>query len=905
MKLGDDLGLLSRTRPPQPARGVIARPRLQAQCDLVRNRLLTLVTAPPGYGKTSVALGWCHALAGDGACVAWLRLGPDDNHAERFLGVLAVALRRACGSEDRFDMPWAPGDLSIPAPQRLEWLLELVASQGRTVVLFIDNAHELQSAAPLHALSTLLSFAPEEFHLVLIGRAELALPLASLRAQDAVLDVPAEALRFDLVETEQLLRKSRSAAVDTEQAAQLQAYTGGWIAAMRAALLTWQVAPGPGLQGTPGLPGIGTGTPLKSVQALFNELLQQLPAATLEFIEQLSIADRMCPALAVHLTGRAEASELLDALERQQLFITPLDDEGWTEFHPLFRDFVRRRAQGRDAPRRVALHRAAAAWFAERSLWADAIEHALAGADNAQALAWIEQQAMTLVGAGDLLTLLAWERQLRAHLVQSPRRLRLAFAWSLSLAMACDRALALLDGVEAELDTDPVDAAAAPWRDECLALRAVLVANTGDNEFAAEIAARVRGGAGQPPWVANAVRNVVAAAHLHAGRWRHLYGTAPLVGVARTGARPGDPMSIDYRLSIHGLAEFRQGHLDDASMQLEQAMAMARRAERGPQSRVLAALPAPTLAMVRYEQDRVAEAARINAEHFDVNRRVGPIEGLYFAYLLAARAARLDGQAVRARYLLDEGECIAAARGWRRAVVALRLERLRMCLLDGRIAEGGAAVDGIAAMAHPGPGRPALECRDFAQAADVARGWHALVDGRAEMAIEPLVRSRDSAAASGRQLDVILLDTSLALAHHASGAKPAALEHLLLACRAALAVGALRSMVDQPAPLQPLLQLWLARRRELAPDEALDALVQRLLNAAGAGTARRGAASLIETLSPRELHILKLVADGQSNKEIARGLGIAPETVKTHVSKVFGKLGASNRAQAAAMIANG
>ena len=112
-------------------------------------------------------------------------------------------------------------------------------------------------------------------------------------------------------------------------------------------------------------------------------------------------------------------------------------------------------------------------------------------------------------------------------------------------------------------------------------------------------------------------------------------------------------------------------------------------------------------------------------------------------------------------------------------------------------------------------------------------------------------------------------------------------------------------MIDQAVPLGGLLRLWPGRRAGVEPGDALDALVQRLREGAGDGAGRRASSTLIETLSPRELHILQLVAEGQSNKEIARGLGIAPETVKTHVSKVFGKLGASNRAQAAAMVANG
>lgn len=877
--------LAAKTRPPQPARGVIPRPRLEQQCELVRSRLLTLVTAPPGYGKTSVGLAWSQALAGDGAHVAWLRLGPEDADAERFLSALAQAVRHACGGSAAVGLPWAPGDLSIPPAQRIDWLLAQIDGEGADVVLFIDNAHELQDGDALPCLSMLLRFAPESLHLVLLGRTELPLALASLRAQDAVLDVQADTLCFDLLETEQLLRRHHG---DTapDQAAQLHAYTGGWIAALRAAMLAARLhgsTPGDALRRGP----------LKSVQALFSELVERLPPPLQAFLECAAVTQRTCARLAVCLSGHADAGALLDELEKRQLFVTAADEDGWCEFHLLFREFVRRRLHGREPARLAALHRSAAHWFAGEGLWADAIHHALAGDDTPQALDWIEQHAMTVVGAGDLLTLRAWEWQLRAHLVQSPLRLRLAFAWGLSLGMACDRALSLLDGVEADL---PPDAGPA-LREECLALRAVIVMTTGDYELGASLAGRCTLPGRPAPWVANAVRNVVAAAHLHTGHWQHLYGTAALVGGDRVGAAPpGDPMSLGYRLSIRGLAEYRQGQLDEAAQLLEQALAIG--VARGPQGKVLAALPAPTLALVRYEQDRLDEAVRINAEYFDVNRRVAPIEGLYGAYLVAARVARLQGHPARARYLLDEGESIGAARGWRRVVAAMRLERLRHCLLDGRLAEAAASVEGLAALAAPGPGRPALECRDFGHATAVGRGWLALAGDQPARAAEPLAEALEQARASGRLLDELMLATSLALAEDALGDTPAAVGRLRAACSRARAIGAMRSLVDQPVAVQPLL----AKAMTGCNEPGLVTFIGRASASAAGDGSRGGAASRVQTLSPRELSILKLVADGKSNKAIARGLGIAPETVKSHVSRIFGKLGASNRAQAASMV---
>jgi LuxR family transcriptional regulator, maltose regulon positive regulatory protein len=177
-----------------------------------------------------------------------------------------------------------------------------------------------------------------------------------------------------------------------------------------------------------------------------------------------------------------------------------------------------------------------------------------------------------------------------------------------------------------------------------------------------------------------------------------------------------------------------------------------------------------------------------------------------------------------------------------------------------------------------------------------------LADGQPTRAAESLLAARERVGRRGLRIEELALSTSLALAQLALGDADAALRSFTEACRLAVDLGALRSMADQPVPLQPLLQRWQARRQALEAD--LDPFVERLVAASAGAAARRSASSLIETLSPRELDILRLVADGQSNKEIARGLRIAPETVKTHVSKIFGKLGASNRAQAAAMSAN-
>jgi len=884
--------LQARTRPPRPVRGVMPRPRLQAWVPQLQLHRLTWIKAPPGYGKTCVALAWADAARADGAAVAWLTLGPEDNDVQRLLAGLQMALHQALAPPASPSPGWVPVDVSLPVDERLAWLHEAVAREGRPVLLFIDDLHELHEPEALRVLQQVVRWAPPPLHLVLLGRAAPKLPLADLRAQSALLELGPEELAFDLAETTALLHRQRPEDDDAAEPARLQALTDGWIAALRAALL------GPRGHRQP-----AGRRPLRPIEALFDELLAGLPAPTRRFVEVCCVPARVCPALAQALLSecpdQGDAAARLQALEEAQLFLSAPDEGGWRSFHPLLREHVRRRTAEADPARGTAWQRAAAQWHARAGLWSDAIGHALAAGDHGQALAWIDAHAMSVVGAGDLLTLRDWERQLRTRVVGCPPRLRLAFAWGLGLAMDCDRALALLDSVEAELASAADEAGglqpdrppSARLDNECRALRAALVSTTGDHELADTLAHACLLDQATPPWVRQAVINVQAAAQMHRGQWQGLHRTT-----LEPGAEPGDPMSLDYRLSIRGLAEFRQGHLDEAARLLTEAMAIGQTARPGPAGQVLAALPAPTLALLRYAQDRLDEARRLNDAYFEVNRRVAPIEGLTASYLVAARLACLDGRPEQARHRLEEGERIAAARGWPGALAVLRLERLRLALRDGRGAEAAA----LAASLHDraeGRGPHGGARQDAGRAGALAQAWMALSQGdpvSAEAAQETLAAAWQAAERSGRRLDQIATGGALALAQSRAGQAQTAQQTLDAVIGLVRRTGAVRLLLDQPQDLAPLLQAAFDRAGAPAGDPLWAAL------RAPGPKAATGHAAPHEGLTPRERLVLSLLSQGRSNKEIARDLGIAPETVKTHVSRLLGKLGATNRAEAVA-----
>jgi LuxR family maltose regulon positive regulatory protein len=263
----------------------------------------------------------------------------------------------------------------------------------------------------------------------------------------------------------------------------------------------------------------------------------------------------------------------------------------------------------------------------------------------------------------------------------------------------------------------------------------------------------------------------------------------------------------------------------------------------------------------------------------------------------------MQGQATRARTLMDDAERIAAARGWNRVAAAVYLEKTRFCLLDRRVTEAAACITRIEMLAAAAE-KPSLEYLDISRDAALARAWRDIAEGAHDSAarrLEPLLRA---ARANGKLLDALRVGTSLALAWLNSGRNSEALNLFLTLCHQANAAGAVRSILDQPVAVDALVHFAIAEARDAQESPGMIAFMQRLVHAGGEPSRSAAAAAAdVETLSPREHHILTLISQGLSNKEIARNLGITAETVKSHVKNIFAKLGVQNRAQAASRLA--
>src|ERR1700674_5859475 len=389
--------LVTKIEPPRSIVGVMDRPRLLALLPLVRTKQLTVIKAPPGFGKTSVALAWAERLRGTDSRGAWLGLDQDDDVPTRLLYYAAHALQRACKSLGASALEMIAQMPLLPIETAISTLINELAELDEDVYLFLDDYHHITEPAIHDALSFFLRHASSNFHLVLMTRTDPPLPLARLRGQNQLLEVEASALRFDLAETRRFLEQEHVGDLNASNVTILHSTTEGWPAALRL-VASASAHGGSGL--TPYVRSMRDVA--RPIGAYIEELLATLLLDMMELMVRASILDRLNASVCDAVTDTTASRELLESIVNRQLLCIPLgQDEYWYRYHPLLAEFLRQRLETRHGAEVAELHRRAAQWFMSRELWTEAVAHAIAGGDTRQAADWIEHCAMAMVKRGD------------------------------------------------------------------------------------------------------------------------------------------------------------------------------------------------------------------------------------------------------------------------------------------------------------------------------------------------------------------------------------------------------------------------------------------------------------------------------------------------------------------------
>ena len=878
----------TKLRPPRGSPQRIARPRLDVLLEQVSERPATVVRAPGGYGKTTLALAWVEALCARGEAVAWLSLEPEDDEPRRFLRYLIEALGRACRaiSLDGAAVGMAPLD-DLQAG-----VVNAIADCGDDLFLFLNDVHYLRHPQVHQCMRFLLRNAPANLRLVMLSRTEPAVGLPTLRAMGAVLEVDAAQLRFTREETREFLELASGQRLAPGEVAAVFDLTQGWPAALRIASLSIRAGREP-VEFARAMAGAS-----RHIGGFLDELCALLPDELLQFMIDTSVLDQLAPSLGAAVTGRSDCAGLLRRLEEEQL-ISPLDPDGEHHaYHHLVRDYLQQRL-GRESPDRLReLHRRAAGWYADREDWSGCVKHLLAAGDTAEAVVRVARCADTLVQYGDMLTLLGWEQQLRSHDVELPLQLRFATAWAKTLSLSLEEAATELAAIEQRLATDPPPDVESLRRD-CLALRMVRFGLADQQSVALELARDYRPMPGDRVFGRDAAYNVMRAGHVKNAAWQQCYAVPrvlrPLAGDRRS------LLTAIYETLVLGLGELEQAHAGPAEQYLVECLRLARDVRGFAGARRLAAGP---LAELLFETGRVTEAEALLRDSFELFEGNVTMDSVLKTAMTAARMAGWRGALDQARGWLERAEAIGLTRGWPRLVAAALFERLRLDLWTGRpVAAQGSLrrLEQMHEVGDPGWGR------GFADVPHYRALGKALVDaagGRFREAAATLESTVTNARRDGANLLAIRSGAVLARIHLQARSTVQALREFHAVLELAEPSGFVASIVDAGPEIDAL-----AARAEQDPATAPEGSRRReFLRRLRADLAEyRGGPGRVgrprqqdarALLSPRECAILEQVAAGQSNKEIARKLGMGPETVKTHLKNVFAKLGVERRTQA-------
>ncbi len=887
---------------------LVPRPRLLDLLSEGLTRPLTLISAPAGFGKTTLLRAWRESLAGKDYPLAWITLDLDDNDPFRFLLYLVSALqtlRSELGESVIAALrSQEPPAMSILLTSLLNELSGLDAPFG----LVLDDYH-LITARPVHeALRFLLDGMPPQMHLVLLTRADPPLPLARLRARDQVLEIRLPALRFQTEESACFLNEIMELGLSGGDIAALSGRTEGWIAGLQLAAVSLQQQ-----ADRHAFVAAFAGDDRYVMDYLLEEVLQRQSQELQSFLLKTSILERLSGPLCQAVTGQSRSQEILEKLEQVNLFISALDNKRtWYRYHPLFADLLRHRLrQIFERSEWLEFYRRASAWYESEGFIPEAVSQALAAPDHDLAADIMERHVLAVFYRGETMLVHHWLKTLPEAVVRRRALLCAMYAnttghASLLRPQALAQSEAWLETAEqllAENDGENVT------RSFIGLSRAYLALWKGEDPGTVMALAK-KALAGLPP---ESERNLDPSfQRFRSGLIHNLAISYMALGdeeaanrayaeTQRIGEACGDFLNMYSAIANQSLLLRRHGHLQEAASLCSRAISGRETLGDNPDR------PTPFLGVVYaclgrilLEWNELEAAGQALSRGLELSRLVASADDqleslLGLVWLRRARGdipgaldlletaatdsprARLRIQAMRARLQVAQSaehpESLEAALRWAEGKTLAISNSFWQVLEPMTLArvQIAAARDAALAMDVPSP--------------DLGPLFHFLDDQ---------LKVARSKALVEQEVELLILQS---LAWQARENNAEALESLQEALALAEPGGYVRLFIDEGLPMRRLL----ARVKGTTP--RIRDHVAKLLNSPGWGGALSTSSisqdSLIEPLSARELEVLQGLAEGASNADIARKLFITLNTTKKHVTHIFEKLAVTDRLGAA------
>jgi LuxR family maltose regulon positive regulatory protein len=869
---------------------LVSRPRLVERLDVGPSRKLTLVSAPAGFGKTTLVAEWLSSVEHP---VAWLSLDEEDNDPARFFTYLVAALQTVAPNVGQAAQAMAQSPQPPPPQALLASLINDIAAMPHLCILVLDDYHLIHTL-PIHQqLAFLLEHQPPQMHLVIASREDPPLPLSRLRARGQVTDVRQIDLRFTAEEAAEFLQRAMRLELPDSDVSALHRRTEGWIAGLQLVALSLH-----GRADARQIVQSFTGSHRYILDYLIEEVFQRQTAAVQGFLLKTSILERfsapLCDAVrfgtaempsssnGTVITGQDDSRDVLLALEHANLFIVPLDQSRqWYRYHRLFADLLRHRLEIESPDGIPQLHRRACRWYADHGFAADAIRHALAASDWERASDLILSTHSSLLKRGEVVTLLGWFQALPDAVVFANPQLCMEYSWPLILTDQIDAAepyLAQAERVALEHEIVPLLGGVA-------VAKAYIARVRGDNDQVIELSEQAL--SLLPPDELSG-RSIVAL-NLGMAQWyrgRIQEAEQALSEAQRAGRGSGN----EY---VRWTAVLFLSRVQTARCQSRQAVESYHQMIEQGGSLPIAGLAHYDLGRLSYEWNELAAAAEHLQRGLEIVRRgggaefeVGGCSALAFIRQAQGDSAAAQDALQRADQLLENPDVSPSTRLYNLAAqVTVALGRgdldaaSRVVERFPKLDEAGSFPDYLLLMLAQA--RVLLAQEQRAAAAKHLEALHAMASHAGWQSVAIQARALQALAAPTREQ---------------------ALDFLAEALTRAEPEGYVRTFVDAGEPMAELLRR--ARSQGVATE-----YVNKLLAAFSvpetpapkpAVSQALIAQSLIDPLSDREIDVLRLLIGGQTNQEIALALCVSVNTVKTHVKNIYGKLGVNSRRKAIA-----
>ena len=893
---------------------LVTRPRLMEQLDAGLNYKLTLISAPAGFGKTTLVSSWIHELKqvdhnADKVKVCWISLDERDNDPIIFWQYIVAAFQTISPTIGEVVKSMLDSMSAFATEVVITMLINEIVDQhpgtlqSQPTILILDDYHLINNQSIHTSLNFLLDHLPHFMHLVITTRADPPLQLSYRQGRSEVNQIRTAELSFNTEESVEFLNTLMGLELSQKDIRTLENRTEGWIAGLQLAAISLQDQ-----SDKQNFVSAFAGDDRYIADYLIDQVLQYQPARIQDFLLKTSILKQLCAPICRTLTGQDDSQETLNQLEKGNLFLSPLDNRReWFRYHSLFADLLMQRLRMSYSEEQISkLHLLASEWYEIRGELIEAIDHAILGGAHSRAAQLIEQRSEEIFEQFQLNTLVNWIQVLPQNIRESRPALNMIYAWAL-LALGqfketedCLQEIENAIGETSDVSPQILEKLEANARGallEILTIRSVIAINQFDIPKTLELSQLVE------PWLidneqphlfnpALSLRTVVL---FNLGLAYEFSGDDL---AAETAFQEAADLSIEQE-NIHilpvaishlGQLQVLQGQLHQAKKTYQQALTSG--AKITGKHSPIAGIAEIGLGNLYYEWNDLERSYHHHQAGIELGKQWNNSEILLAGYLGLCLLEKSQGNFVGAFALLQELEVILKDNQAQMLLPSVHAFRARLWIYQENTADANRWLQS-ANLQLDG-------ALTYLQESDFITYARFLIAGQkwddAEVLISRLLEFADSGKRNARIIELLILQS---LVRQGRGQSRLAEETLARALAIAEPEGYIRSFLDEgPALVAILYKLVLNEAsvstyaRKILRDFGMQETATKEKEISKNG--------LIEPLSDRELEVLQCLVEGLSNREIAHKLTVSLSTIKTHTRNIYGKLGVNSRTQAIA-----